>query len=394
MMSQLSRNKGVGSKVTKREFLMIALLLLALEGYLLATYVVVPKWNELKQLNDTNQARSVLVEKLKTDFSKMDTYKLQLEALTQENDQLKATIPSYVSQEEVLLLLDKNSKEAVLQVNLMGFEAMTVMQGDAFTADVNQPEAAAQPVGASVLPAETAKETITAPLVVDQTISVNFSGGYNSVFNFIKSLENNLRKVYVKNLSLTSAQEGDISGSMSVSFLSYVDAMNYDKYLLNVSEMTGKLNPFAPYAGYGQDNSQVQTEAVLDPNIYILLNSYLDNAQKVIMGQYPQSDTEIYFNENAQTKGKLTFTGDANSFSYSMSLGTVTRNSSQNVKIENGAIRVKIVSLARKDAKDSVSIALDIENKTGVPVEVQVMFDDGNSPRVKMGNLTGNVTMK
>lgn len=394
MKLQRTANKAISNRLTKREFIMLSLLALVLEGFLIGKYLVLPKWDEYSQLKSLNESRQTLVQRLKADFDKTGQYQQELEKIIEEKNQMKASIPSYVSQEEALILLDTNAKKALLNIGIIGFETVTAVQSDVFVTQDGKNEGSAPKEENVALAADNTKNAIKAPMVLSQSIAVNFSGDYNTVYSFVKSLETNPRKVYLRKISLNSSDTSILSGSFTLEFLSYVDAENYDEYMMDITQNQGKKNPFIPYSGFGKNSKPVAAEVEADPDFYILLNSYLDNAQKVIMGQYPKEETEIHSNKNDQIPCKLVITGDDKSFGYSMTLGSVTRNSTQNVSVEKGAIRVKIISMARKDAKDMVGITLDVENKTGVPVELQVLFDDKDRPRVSMGNLKGDIKVK
>ncbi len=387
MNSKSFKKKG-SSRITQREFMMLSILVLAIELFIIVQYIVTPIYDEYRAVKESNDAREVINNSLKIDYENLDKYNADLNTALNDAATIKAAIPSYVSQEEVLILLDKFSTESLTNVSLIGFIEPLVIAADTLTT----PENGATPAQTNAIPLSDVVDT-QVPLVINQTISVGFDGEYNEIIGFLKALEANERRIYVDQISLSSADGGILNGSMNLSFISYVDKGNFEQFLMETIPFDGKLNPFAPYTGLGE-GTPVAATPVYDPNIYILINSYLDNAQKVIMGKYPDAQSEINYNQNSEANVKLIFTGDATNFNYSMSLGNSTKRSTQSVKIENGAIRVKIVSLDRRDSKDLVGIQLNIDNQTSVPVEVQILFDDATKPRVKIGTLSNNVTIK
>jgi len=387
MNSKSFKKKG-SSRITQREFMMLSILVLAIELFIIVQYIVTPIYDEYRSVKEMNDSRELINNSLKTDFENLDKYNADLNTALDEVNIAKAAIPSYVSQEEVLLLLDKFSAVSLANVSLIGFIEPLVVGAD--TLDATQ--SVENPVQTNAIPLSEITDT-QVPLIINQTISVGFDGEYNEIIGFLKALEANERRIYVDQIALSSADGGILNGSMNLSFISYVDKGNFEKFLMETIPFDGKMNPFAPYTGVGE-GTPVAVAPVYDPNIYILLNSYLDNAQKIIMGEYPDAQTEINFNQNSEASVKLTFTGDATNFNYTMSLGNSTKRSNESVKIENGAIRVKIVSLERRDSKDLVGIQLNVDNQTNVPVEVEILFDDGTKPRVRIGALSNNVTIK
>ena len=387
MKPKAFKKKGA-SRITQREFIMLSILVLAIELFVVVQYVVTPKYDEFQTLKDMNDTRELINNSLKIDYENMDKYKADLELAITDMSNLKAEIPAYVSQEEILILLDQFSTETLTNVSLIGFIEPLVVSAESITTVATTD--GTTPTNAIPL---SEVDVSNIPLVVNQTISVGFDGEYNEVINFLKALETSVRRVYVDQIALSSADGGVLNGSMNLSFISYIDQNNYEEFMMETIPFDGKMNPFAPYSGVGE-GQPVATVETYDPNIYILINSYLDNAQKIIMGEYPNASTEINFNENKEAMVKLTFTGNSNNFNYTMSLGNSTRRSSNSINVENGAIRVKVVSLDRRDSNDLVGIKLNIDNQTNVPVDVQVLFDDTTNPRVIMGTLSSNVNIK
>lgn len=394
-MTQRSFKTKASSRVTQREFVMLAVLLIAIEAFVLIQYLVIPQWKSYADIKSINDLRQESVDRMKADFAKLATFKESLAKVTQEADTVKSQLPTYVSQEEILLLLESKSMDSGSQVKLISFADPVAVASDTYLTQVPGQAANSQaPVdGSQSVSTGMTKEGFTTPLVVTQTISVTYDGQYEEIINFFKSIETNLRKVYIDQVSLTSLEDGTIGGTMNLSFVSYVDANNFESYQFDLERNLGKSNPFAPYSGFGVEKPVIVV-AEPDPNIYVYLNSYLDNAQKVIVGEYQNIDSELNFNENGQAKIKLILTGDENSFNYTMSMNGQVSKSKSPVTIKNGAIQIKVLSLDRKDASDAVSILLDVDNQSSAKAVVKVLYDDPSKPRVKIGAVSNNVTIK
>lgn len=397
-MTQRAFKTKVSSRVTQREFVMLAILLIAIELFVLVQYVVKPQWQTYTDIKEINNIKELSVAKLKTDFANLSTFKETLATAQSDAATVKAQIPAYVSQEEVIMLIEEKCQLSSAKVGMISFADPVALGGEAFIAQ-GQADAAAADGAAPAAPAEgqsmatITKETLQEPLLVTQTIAITFNGQYEELMAFFKAMESNLRKVYLQQVTMTAMDDGTLSGSLNLTFMSYIDVNNFDQYQLDLEMNSGRANPFAPYPGFGTEKPVVVVVDP-DPNLYVYLNSYLDNAQKVIVGEYLALGTEVNFNENAQTKVKMVIKGDNKAFTYSLSMNGDTSSSDAPVTIKDGVIRVKVVSLDRKDAQDKVGIVLDVDNQSSAPVQIKVLYDDKVNPRVKMGTISDNVTIK
>ncbi len=389
-MTQRPLKKNAASRVTQREFIMLAILVLAIEAFVLIRFVVTPQWAAFSDIKSTNDMRQITVEKMKADFASLDTFKATLNQLTQGVTDAKAQIPAYVSQEEVLMLIEEKTQTSGVQVGMINFAPPVAIAAAGLVAasDGTTPAEAAPAV-----PAVITKESVQEPLLVTQNIAITFDGNFEEIMSFFKAMETNLRKVYLAQVSLTSMDDGTLGGTLNISFVSYIDANNFDQYQLDLKMNSGKSNPFTPYSGFGVKKAVI-VPAEPDPNLYIYLNSYLDNAQKVIVGQYKAQGSELNFNENKQTKVKMTLTGNKDAFGYTLTLNGAVLKSKGTVTLENGIIQIKVLSLKRKDAKDLVSIVLDVDNQSSAKAVLTILNDDSVKPRVKKGVISNNVTIK
>jgi hypothetical protein len=139
-----------------------------------------------------------------------------------------------------------------------------------------------------------------------------------------------------------------------------------------------------------QGNAQQQ----IQPNFYMLINTYLDNAPKVILGEYPNAETEIYANTNTTVKCSLLLSGSGSKFTYSFTVGNTTRKGAKGLTSADGIIRLDVISQPLKDSKDKVAVILDVDNRTNARLEIAVRNDDAVSPRFKLGKKTGEVIIK
>ncbi len=377
------------NKITRREFVLILLLLLILEGYLLVNYLLIPKWNEYQDLKSRIETQEDNLKRLEAEYSKKAEYEQKLKTLEAELDEKSKRLPPYSSQEDVILTIDRFSRQSGVAFDVLSFGEASVTGANDFAKQAAAKEANTQA-------AESPQGSRDAKIIY-QDINVGFSGTYTSLYSFLNLLENNDTKVAVTELSLQRMTHNFLRGSMGFKYIGYLQPGDDRVYELEIPEIEGRSDPFIPYSGYTEGITGVSgnaDEKQTDPDFLMIINSYLDNAPKIILGRFPAGDSEVYFNSNNGTKGRLALEGKSGSYSYTYTLGGSTK--SGNISLAGGkeTIALEILSRARRTANDSVSVTFDIENKTDKALELAVKNDDGQKPRFVTGNISGEVIIK
>lgn len=402
-------------RLSNREFLLLAVLLLIFEGYMLYTYLVIPQEKAYTDAQDKYNTSSTKLKEAESLNSKKDAFKKQLDDLVDKNNKLVKEIPAYISQEEEILGVGNFARNEGLDVQNFSFDVITNTNYDAFVKDdaktgTNPAQSAAPapqnaPSPAPAANAQTDKKPIEPPMkqpvVSSQKLTLAFNGNYKSLVGFFNDIQQSERKIYINGISLDRESEDSIKGSMSITFVSYKEANDSDKYEIKLPDMKAKDGPFVPYAGYIEANAKVSANTadagevkVYNPNFYLILNTYDDNAPKAILGEYQKAGTEVSSDKNGPIAGKFTISGSSGKFSYSYTIDGKNYSASTNAAATDGILRLDVVAQNRKSDDDRVSLVFDVDNKTGIPLEINVKLDDKTSPRFKLGQKSGNVILK
>ncbi len=395
MNNNNTSGKKITSQVSGREIILLAVFLIFLELYFLFFQILLPKYQDYQAQRTVNSALTQTVADLKVEFGKMDQYQAELAAAQEEEQKMKMMIPPYTAHEEVILFLDKQVKDAQLMVNVISFNGLTMVEQGVFLTPTVAQEA---PVTTDEAPVATAEAApVASPtgegyLVADQQMSLSFSGSYGSIYSILNSLETSNRKAFVKSLSLTSDEKGLLTGNMNISMLSLVDASNIEQYKLDLAAIPGKETPFTPYQGYGvSKDSATPVAALLVPDFTLLLNTYLDNAPKVILSDYQSAAAQLTADANRSFAARLSLNRSGSGYSYTMTLDGKNLSSKAPLKVRDGKIVLEVISQNRSSNKDQAGATLAITNNTNVPMRVVITKDDANVPRFKLGNISGDV---
>ncbi|EGW40342.1 hypothetical protein [Desulfosporosinus sp. OT] len=416
--------------LSKRDFILLGLLVIGLEGYGLYNYLLSPKWQEYNSLQTRYAAEQVIAANFEKDMVQKNQYIENLNLLNYKLSGLKRQVPTEIPQEEIVLTLNKLAKARKLDINGMNLSAISAVSKQDFAAGKtssvqsrdtgkvttptsvdseiqNSSQGTMSTSTANDSKASKSKAKVVANMVLVEDVDVSFSGNYGALYNFISDLEQSERKIIVKEVSMTRGSGGLLKGELKVQYVGYTTPEDESTYSLAIPPINGKDSPFIAYPGFMEKvasatDSDAQTSVAsttapvktINPSFYLILNTVEDNAPKVILGDYTKNGTELYSNVNDRITGKISVSGDIDKMTYSYALGNSTQTKEGKLIIDGGKLRLDVISQQRTKVTDKAGITLDVDNKTNYPLEINVINDDKNNPRFRIGNKTGIVEMK
>lgn len=372
--------------LSRREFLLVVIMIIAIEGYLLYAYLVKPAYNEYMAsvLELTNSL--VTLNTLKSDYERKGEMEQEILKLEGELEEIQKQLPAFLSQEEVVLSVEDLSANSGIQVKILGLSGVGLPL-KAIPADT---EVTAQnPISAAPV-----------PMFVDQLVTLNFEGEYTQMYSFLKSVETSLRKMSAKGLSISIDQSGKIGGNINLSYPSLWDEnVGQKPYVMDPApSFAGKGNMFDKYIGYSEIITNAASgsgqQAAITPDFYLRVNSYLNNSAKVFISNSYNTNSEARYDGNDVTRASMTINGGNGLYTYRYSLGNFNVDGSRQTEIKDGKIRLEVLVQSRRSDDDNVGLILDLVNNTDVPVEITVKGDDLSNPRFIIGNTVGNVIVK
>lgn len=424
---KIKRSKSSTFSLSKRDFILVGLLVLGLEGYGLYNMLLSPKWKAYSSLQTRYAAEQVIATNFENDIANKSQYLENLKLLDYKLSVLTQEIPAEIPQEEILVTLNKLVKARELDIGGIAFSTISTVSKQDFAAGKTS---SAQPPGASkvITPTSVANDSKTSQgttststandsktsqakpklagnMVLVEDVDLAFSGSYGALYNFINDLEKSDRKIIVKEVSLTRGDGNLLKGALKVQYVGYVTPEDKSTYTLETPPVSGKASPFLAYIGFEEKVATSSGSSpgpalgpgpvkTYNPDFFLLLNTYDDSAPKIIMRDYNKNGTELYSNTNASVRGKLSISGNQDTMTYSYSLGGATQTKNAKLVIDGGKLQLEVISKARKNEQDKVSLTLDVDNKTDYPLEITVLNDDKQAPRFSLGTQLGSVTVK
>lgn len=370
--------------LTRREFILVAIMIIAIEGYLLFTYFIQPAYTGYISAKAVLQSKQALLDSLKADYSKKPEMDKEIQKLDGQLTDIKKQIPAYLSQEEVILLLDGLSGKDGLAVQSISFQNAASLPLKAITSGKKPDEAGNKGIA-------------PVPTVLDQNIGITFTGSYDQIYGFLKDIEGSLRKVAVKGMTLQRNSGNELSGQMMLDFISYWDGnKGQEPFTMAAAPIPGKVSLFEQYPGYSASAEQASPKMKTDvqADFYLLINSYLNNSAKVVLMNYYKSGSEASMDTNGPVRASLVIEGGKGSYTYSYKVGSSSRKEKTAAAVKNGKISLDVIVQPRKSDQDKVSAVLDVTNRTDIPLEITVSGDDSKAPRFVLGKTQGNVSLK
>lgn len=375
--------------LTTREFLMLVFLIIAIEGYLLYAYIIQPAYVGYTSAIAEMVSKQTTLDALIQDYARKDEMEKEIASLENEIVEIEKQIPSYLSQEEVTLFLESLSTKNRVTIQSIAFANTDELPLKALKAD-NEHDITVAVAAASADPL---------PVVTEQLIAINFVCTYQDIYNFMNDVEDSIRKVSVKGMTITKEKDETMSGQMTLSFMSYWDESKGQKpYVMTTSEIPGKTDLFKEYPGYVLSESKgagsTASAAAARPDFYLMINSYLNNSSKTMLMNYYNKGSEATADTNGTVAANMTINGKDGNYTFQYNFGDYNIVENDPTEIKDGKIRMEVLVQPRRSDDDKVGVMLDITNNTDVPFEITVKGDDAGNPRFIRGKTAGSVTVK
>ena len=379
------KNSKSFRKLTKREFLILAVFLILAEIGIIYLYVIQPKYQACQEtIQNVYELRKS--EKLfREEYNKKQVYEDLMYYLSYRIEWYESFIPPFISQEHIINTLYKYAYDNNINMPMVSFGELSTMHIDEFIS-------------------QTGKE-IEEPgrpdmQVINQRVSVSLAGDYDSIYSFMNDLEFNRRLLNIASVNLSSGKDKKLKGTLELNIYSETDQMSITKFDMAVPYVQPKLNPFdAVDSGsveFIQDDGSViitpsQPQRVI-PNFILLLNSYLYNGRKVTLSEYGLVDTALYYDAN--DKNKITFTLDSaenGEVKYTYSINGRSYSNTKKLDVVDNRIVFLQVMAPITDDGDKVSAEMTVTNNTGYIL--QIKGAKPYNPRLTI-EYSGNVEFK
>lgn len=234
-------------------------------------------------------------------------------------------------------------------------------------------------------------------LVEQMQVTVNFTGAYEDVSEFIKLVSEYARLIAVPNIALTSSGDNKVSGTLNLEFYSVPKVSDEDAEYLQwtIDNTYGKSNPF-------KSDSSISTvttdEKNKDYNLIMSVNGKSSDLPSMSFGKEGDftRNTYIYYDKNEKIDVDLEINEEDGKYYVKYKTSTSSYPADYNDKGAlitpiDGKINIVIYSSTRTGTDDNVSVNLNAKsNLDNVSTKITILNEDKSNPRVTV-NAFGKV---
>lgn len=351
-------------------------------------YYKFPYAKEKENLDAIKIQHSVARAKLNNylnDIDLLDKKESELKILNSNIQNKTFRLYPYISEEKIVLEIDKLIKNSELQATLEFYHDNETEKKQQKYDSLLKLVKEYREIQKDKKNIKSSKDSIK--------ISMEFRGTYESFENFIKAVDNHKKEVILSEVKLQGA--GDkINGSIMMEFFAVPKVSDEDENYDNwpFEDNYGKYNPFDMTSG--AYNSESENNAIADNNYDFVMSvkPLSSDLPTFTLGKAKDSSRNTYIYSDKNTEENVEITIDKKDGKYFYKYKTSEKSYPENydgdgISFEpiGDDIVLKIFS-NHKDGgtTDSSSVKVILINNTDKNVQVLVENDDKDTPRVKV----------
>lgn len=391
-------------KLSKRERVLISILLLALIVYFGYQYVPFEKIFKLGQLEEEYSLKKSIYDTMSQNIILKKTYESKLQELSDEIN--NTNMLSDLQQEKIIVFLNNYLASKNINANNISFteataapinnvaDATELRAKSSLESIMDEINEAQDNVANSGSDNNKSTETPSDSQVLQQdmltvrSISANvaFESSYNDMISFIDVIQNNPIDISITNLNTVSGEAGLLQGTMTLSFYAVPKLDGYIEqnkdWIWNDLATSGKNNPFLLDGSQAFSNNN---SGKFD--FYVSLKPESSDLPTVLVGKTEDKNrtTYVYADSNTLENIEFQFKKEIDKYYYKYS----TKNSKfpsdgswHDFTPVGSSINVKIYSSQRNSKADSAGANINIVNTSGLKVRFEIEDDDKITPRV------------
>lgn len=387
-------------KLSKREIVLIIILLVAVVGYFTYTYAPIDKLFNLEALKEEHSQKKHEYDTMSQNIILKKSFEEKAQTLSAEINDMN--VISDLQQEKVIVFLNNYFADGNIDVSNISFtdssvvsmnpipepgEAKALSSLDVMMNDIN---GISSQTGENKESSEEAKDDNAArqPSLSVHQISANitFESKYNDLLRFIDAIQNNSVDISITNISTLSPGGDLLQGTIVMNFYEIPKLTefeeNNDEWNWEDLARYGKGNPFS------SDASAVLYNSGGNFDFYVNLEPESSDLPTLLVGKTEDTTRSTYISEDSNTVESVQFyfKGENNNFYYRYS----TKNNSypkteewqEFTPSDEEGIRIRVYSGTRSSTTDSAGANIGVTNTSGLKVYFEIENDSATNPRV------------
>lgn len=311
--------------------------------------------------------------------------------------ELLMRFPSDLPQEASILFINDTEKKIPIRLHQLTF-------GDDVAAQITSSADAAQIDAVEQETGDVTDDQVIEEVAETVAISGNLSGkstetkfsfeaGYKEYKDFLNYILNYNDRMVITDMTATYGMDV-VSGSFTLKQYAVSGEGRLQVNYLEPNLMHGTTNVFLQAAGMGSEENTEEEAAGAD--FFLMLSQPDADMDALIFGKSNDATEETYFytDKNAQQETTISFEGKNGQYIANYYIGNEAYSEEGISFAKNGSINFEVISSPRVSDKDKVGTKLNIVNNTDVTLNVNILDDDTENPRVTIIEKTGVISIQ
>ncbi|MBU3147018.1 hypothetical protein, partial [Clostridium sp. CF012] len=247
-------------KVTKREQVLIGVLLIVLLCYGFYNFVYMKQNQKITELKASKDSYSQKWNLAKSKITSENERKEQYKNLNSKIFNATGMLFPSLEQEKIIVVLDKMIKDSNLQADVLAFSEVnsgnnlvdttkTVNNEDKNKNTTNELDKLVNDFNGTSKneTTSTASKSANDSRIIGaykMEVTLKFKGVYDELISFIEQVEDYDKKIIIKSITLTGAEGSGVSGNLILEFYGVPKLNNNDDFKWNYKKPIGSENPF------------------------------------------------------------------------------------------------------------------------------------------------------
>jgi len=392
--------------LSKREKTLLAVLVMALTLFVFYKFVYQQKAATLEILNAEIAEDKAVHTRLEKNILDSNDIEASISSMKIKVKEMNRLLPMRIYQEEIILYLEDLMFNYGIAAQNISFSTDSLIddsinetqKDDSVEILLDEYEEGRKPktldelknVGDEIPEADADEEPIS---IRQFEASLDFSGEYSDIKDFMDEMESNDRLIGIRELNVMNDEE-DISGSMLISFPFYEDG-SLNELVWEINNSYGKPDLFKKaddntwVYGYTPDMTEFNRS-----DFYLFLDPSENVFPTSTMGKTPYNYMNIYNNSTDKETIKLILKHDGPSYSYryenSASSYPSQKDSFTEFEPSNDKVFLNVYVRSEEIGEEIPGAKLLVDNQTGLPLNIHVIGDNPADPAFEYESINGD----
>ncbi|MCD5415315.1 MAG: hypothetical protein LR001_10075 [Clostridiales bacterium] len=395
-------------RLTKREKILISIMLLIVIGGLSYTFLYTPQFEKIAELELSIEEIEAEIKRVEAESKSDSDIMIRQKVLNARIMNLTYRFLPGIMQDRIIVMLDEFITDAGIDAFTIGFESPSAKQiqlpvgMDEESTILNELQESVD--GSEQLNNDDKPLIQGEPTPVESMkVAIQVQGKYDNIIDFLETVQNYHYNIVVNNINLAVAEFAEhVSGNISLEFFALPKLHEQDLDFLewNFDNIYGRFNPFVRAGQSNQRGDSGFTNRREDFDFVMTAKPITADLPTVMIGRANDSANITYVHaDNAgfeNVKFEVFMKNDKYYFRYRTQTESYPTNYSEGIEFmpKGKNIVLQVFCNPRTHDKDQSGINLTAINQTDLKLVLQITNEDKNRPRINVVKKDGQIVIR